>query len=452
MAEFKSNAYRPFTGEIKVLEKEDPFNYRVEVWLLNDEVNRNGWQFKNLDKHRQKFAGTPILTAYVGNTIGDGHNYRLVKDRKTGKERPTFLDATSERIVGSLSENPDDIRLEVRDENTWIVGRGRLWSWYAPELVQKITDDAMQGRDMSVSIETLVTESRMVGKVEIEESYEILGTTILGDHVEPAVKDARIAALRALGGEWEELKIRAAAYMKRTPKNDEKGVRILDMSSKRSLAALQAKFPDHVILQVMGDKICLMSKTDYTLFTYRVLESDKGEIIKDRIAPALVTAAFPFEGGDVSVDVNAITDSLSSSLIELSEKNKGLETSLAERDETIRQLKEAEQKRRRAAIKDALKSALCRFNEDAPDDEKAEDGDAQEIDENAYVDCVDGEGNFCGDKLAADALLAKCAKRVIEARRQRARERKMTFAWEEKGKTKDDGADPIAHIYRSIVG
>ena len=205
--------YRSFEGELKLMERDGEFLYDVEIWLLNDKVNRNGWRYENLEQNKNLFCGTPILCAYVGKRIGDGHNFSMVKDTETGEEVPSFLDSRAERIVGCLSENPEDIRMEERDGTQWIVGRGFLWAWYARELVNKIEDDKANGKEMSISIETLVTRSYDEDGVEVEAEWKVLGTTILGDGVAPAVADARIVALQEITSEFEELKLRAASYI-----------------------------------------------------------------------------------------------------------------------------------------------------------------------------------------------------------------------------------------------
>ena len=68
--------YRSFCGEFRFLSTDDAFNFHVEIWLLNDLVNRNNWKYINLEQHRALFAGTPILIAYTngGKGIGDLHD------------------------------------------------------------------------------------------------------------------------------------------------------------------------------------------------------------------------------------------------------------------------------------------------------------------------------------------------------------------------------------------
>lgn len=140
--------YRQLDGELRLMEDKNPLFYRVELWLLNAKDNRNKWRFINLEKHMRKFAGTPVLTAYVkgGEQVGDGHNFRMVPDPETGDMVPTFTDATAERIVGAINEDADDMSMRKDGEGVeWIVGIAKIWKWYARELVAKIKEAAKQG-------------------------------------------------------------------------------------------------------------------------------------------------------------------------------------------------------------------------------------------------------------------------------------------------------------------
>ena len=148
---------RTVVGQLRVLETTNPKLYPVEIMALNSEVNRNNWQYVGLERHLNEFLDIPILTAYVmgGNVIGDGHNYNMKRDPKTGEEYASFTASDAERIVGWIPKDAGNVRLEVIDGVEWVVVRGWLWKWYCAELVDQI---AVQGSKMDVSIETLILE------------------------------------------------------------------------------------------------------------------------------------------------------------------------------------------------------------------------------------------------------------------------------------------------------
>lgn len=422
-------------GEIRVLRQVNEYLYDVELWLLNAEVNRNNWQFINLEEHRALFAGTPILIAYIrnGQGIGDGHNYVMKRDPKTGKERPSFTAATAERIIGSLSDNPEDIRLEVRDGVTWIVGRGTLWKWYAPETVDKIAADAAMGRNMSVSIEALIEVSHMEGDVEVEERYTPLGTTILGDHVQPAVKDAKIAPLSA-GGSFEELKVRAASYRGSAAKEQNNKGRRRTMN-KKTIAKLAAKFEGYRIIGLSDDekRVALADQTGAT-FSYTFGDEDQGEVVLAKIKPVNLSAVVGAAGEEdgLSVDVDEILDYVTNGVRDQAKTIENLNAQLEEANGTIESMKQAEHQRRLDSVKKALERTMAEI-------ESSEDGDLSDLKEQAkelsekaeeYAGMENAEGVFCGADRARQDLMALNGERCVKLAADRKNAQKRVFAWD----------------------
>lgn len=205
-------------GQLRVLATENPKLYDVEIWALNSEVNRNGWKYINLAQHLDEFLDIPLLTAYVGGgmVIGDGHNYNLKRDPETGEEYASFTAPDAERIVGWVPKDRSNVRLEMQDGIEWVVLKGSLWAWYAKELVDQI---ARQGR-MEVSIETLILKEHQEEGVDVEEEYLVLGVTILGNGVTPAVAGAKIqtlAELSELRSNMAEQILKAASFIGEEP-------------------------------------------------------------------------------------------------------------------------------------------------------------------------------------------------------------------------------------------
>ena len=238
-------------GTLKVLQRLNEYEFGVELWVLREGVNRNRWNYQNLRQHYLTFLGQPLLVAYVGNQVGDGHNMAKRWDPKTGKEYYSFTDATAERIVGTLSEDEKDFTLVERDGHMWLRAKGRLFAFYAPELVAKIVEEGT----MDVSAETEVTESHEEGDVDVFTEWKGLGVTILGDRVNPAIPGADIARLAAMQEEFKTLKLRAAALHtaaengSATP--NKKGLR--KTMNKRMMEQMQAKFPNHKVLSMSED-------------------------------------------------------------------------------------------------------------------------------------------------------------------------------------------------------
>lgn len=450
---------RTFSGEIKLLERNSRWLYDVELWLLNDAVNRNGWRYEDMAGHKDLFCGTPLLVAYLqnGNVIGDGHNFRMVTDPETGEERASFTDATAERIVGALSENPDDIRTEERDGNTWIVGKGFLWEWYAPELVDKIADAAQQGRGMSVSIETLVTRSREEDGVEIEIDYEILGTTILGDHVQPAVKDARIVAWQARANEFKELKLRAASFnnvnependavepmndeIENKPKSNNKGVR--STMNKQAIKSLADKFEGYRVVGLSEDGLRAALVDDHGgAFAYVFNAEDKGEVISAKITPANVKVCFSFDEENIlDVDLADVNEGIVTARHNAEAKADELQGKLDSANGTIEAMRASEHDRRVNAVNGIIDSTLAEINEavENGDIDMSETANGIRANAEKYA-AMEEDGKFCGDVQARARLMSAYAeaatKKAIEKKRNR-----NAFAWGENVKsTEDDG-------------
>lgn len=125
------------SGELRVMQRLSEYEFGVELWVMRSGLNDNNWDFRNMREHYLTFVGQPILCAYVGRKVGDGHNMREVRDPYTGEKGYTFMDGTAERIVGTLSDDPRDFSIVEEDGNEWIRAKGRLFQFYAPELVGK---------------------------------------------------------------------------------------------------------------------------------------------------------------------------------------------------------------------------------------------------------------------------------------------------------------------------
>lgn len=446
---------RTVEGEIRVLSRENEYLFNVELWLLNDAENRNGWRYENIEENAKGFLGTPILTAYINNgkTVGDGHNFKVEKD-EDGNPAPSFTGATAERIVGVMGWKPNAVRMETGDDGRkWVVGRGYIFAWYAKELVNKLEDYAEQGRAISVSIETLVTRSRMEGKVEVEEEYTILGTTILGDHVEPAVEGAKITALSVDEAALRELQLRVASYLGEETKDqkpNERNVKKLEIYTVKQCAKLQEKFGDYKVLKaVKGDDgilhVALCSK-DYQFARYDM--GDENEPVVT--ANIMSCSAMADMGIGEAVDISALFDEPGREIARLnSELEKARET-ISKRDNQISEMIAAENKRRINAAKETAARTLAAFNLNR--EEKIAESEIEEIcdeiERGCYTDMVNEKGEWCGESAVEDKVYAKCARKVQEADSAAAAKRKAVYAFEQHNNSENDGESGIMALLR----
>lgn len=430
---------RPVCGQMRVLQQDNEWLYSVEIDLLDDRTTKNGWRYTNLDEHRAKFAGTPILIAYTqnGTKIGDGHNYRM-KRTMDGREYASFVDATAERIIGMLSDDEKDIRVEVRDGHKWIVGKGKLWKWYAAEAVEKI---ASQGK-MDISIETLVTDGYMDGNEEVETAYVPLGTTILGDDVSPAVAGANIRSLSEV--DTGELKVRAASYQAATPADEAdeqpatifKGVK--KMNNAKRQREVEELFPNERVICLSDDGmcVCLMNMQNADIRAYQFDSAEPTAVLDSRFCEVNPVVALSMaNGGQMDLNLGNLVTSLQNRVNELSVALNSKEDELGKVNATVREMREKETERRRNDAKNAVLAAVKDINamQEAKGEEKVDEAVCADvnaaIDNGEYDGCVDANGEWCGSEKACAAVKAKCMDAVCKASGLTIASKRAVDAW-----------------------
>ena len=425
------------SGTLKVMQRLNEYEFGVELWVMREDENRNKWSYQNLAEYYKTFVGQPILVAYVGQVVGDGHNMAKRRDPETGEEYYSFMDGTAERIVGTLSEDERDFTLVERDGHTWLKAKGRLFEFYAPELVQKIR---RQGT-MEVSAETNVTESHKEGDVDVFTKWTGLGVTILGDRVSPAIPGASIAKLAAMQEEFKSLKLKAASLhtaAEGSGKINKKGLK--RSMNKQMMESVQTKFPNHKLIALSEDGMSVgLLDASGNLFSYTFNAEDNGEVMESRIAPC--AAHIVLSAGEVELNAD-VADVVAYTVAAAKTENgeiKQLSEELNAAKEQIRAMQEAESKRRLSVCKATAKATLEAFN--ANRKEKLSEDALKDINENiesgVYANSCDKDGAWLGEKMVRSAVLAVCGEAVMEADRKAAESRKSAFAW---NNAKGDGS------------
>jgi hypothetical protein len=417
---------RTTQGTLRVLKQADEYLFDVEVWLLSNTVNRNNWKYENLEKHVSLFANTPILTAYVGGKVGDGHNFRMKRDPVTGEEVATFMDATAERIVGWFP-SADSIRLENKDGVDWIVGKARIWTYYNRELVDLLT--VQGGEGMSISIETLVDNPRMDGDVEVFDSYKILGTTILGKGVRPAVEGAYIYKLNDVEGRLNEFKLRVASYNNQQKAEPEKGGKpkkgVNPPMSKKKIAEMQGRFPKHRVMSVSDDNltVLLLSKEGRGFCKYTFDQNDGNVVIDNKFTDvsARVNADMG-EGMCMELEADEVMETLENTIGEQTNRANSAEAELEKANAAIADMVNRENRRRIAAAKEAVKRELEDINGNRGENDKIEDAVCAEvnarIDAGEFTELTDDKGDWCGAEKACAVLQAACMNAIKKMDKQ----------------------------------
>lgn len=432
------NEYRA-CGSLTVLQRLNQYEFAVEIRMMREGINRNRWDYRNLDTYYQTFVGQPILCAFVNGKIGDGHNMREKTNRDTGERYYSFTDATSERIVGTLSNDIEDFSIVEENGEKWLVAKGRLWEFYAPELVQKII---RTGR-MDVSVETLVEDSQQDGEIEVFTKWTGLGVTILGDDVQPAIPNASIKALELLKDEFAEAKLKAASYEQSVGDEQTKEEKIIERGknemtslNKRELSALRdTYFKDYRVLSASHDKekgetlVCLMK--DGATYQY-VLGDAETTVQPERIVSVHVNATVSFDDErNLSVDTGDMIDVIAKDYETLSAKYNELEASANKANEELDALKKSEAKRRIKAAKKAAEDTLKAYNQtsDVKVSETVLVKINEDIENGEYSECEDKDGEWCGEEEVANDVLAECAKEVQKANEAKAAKERTQMVW-----------------------
>ena len=483
---------REFIGQLKILESANPKLKAVEIMALNSEINRNNWRYVNLQQHLNEFLDIPILTAYVGGgmIIGDGHNYAMKRDPNTGEEYASFTASDAERIVGWIPKDQSNARLEVVDGVEWVIVKGYLWSFYAKELVDQI---AVQGSKMDVSIETLVTDERKGESGEdVEEKYLVLGITILGNGVEPAVAGANIrtlSELTVLRDNMADNILKAASYAKpndiqeedepedepdedepdetedepseESPKDNEtKGVKkSMTYFTRKQLAELGKKFPDYKVLAAVqteaGDiRVCLMAK-DANTSVYKMDSIDE-TIVPEKFRSSTTKVNFDIgeDCDNAEVDTCEVIDSLSAELAEACNNASDLEQKLNAANERIKAMETAERARRVQAAKDKAHAVLASLNANRA--AKAQFEDAllnsviSDIDAGKYTERVNADGLWIGDAEVERDVSFLCMNAQKEMDRKAKEAAETTFAYNKMLGNKEHDADSIEGLLSDL--
>lgn len=421
-------------GTLKVLERLNPYEFRVEVAIMREGVNRNRWDYRNLAEHYKTFIGQPILIAYVGNKIGDGHNMREEIDADGGRVY-TFIDGTAERIIGVLSNDESDFNLEERDGNLWVVAKGKIFTFYAREAVEKII--ATGAMDVSAETDVFEEEEGPDG-IEIFTEWAGLGVTILGDDVPPAIPGAHIKQLAQIREDVEGMQLRAASLIEQEqedekPTTTKKGVN--HTMNKRELAQLQTKFEGYTLLSASedGKRVALLRNSDYAFCGYEFAEDEV--VVPERIHAlrAVTTLSFSENAEEnVELDATIAIDGIAANAIRMNNDIEAKDKRIHELEAQVATMRENERIRRIEAAKSAVQNKFASMNavREVPFDNELCNKIVELCGGGKFNECVDEEGHWNGDKVAISNLLAVCMEAQTEIDTKEANKRAHVFnAW-----------------------
>lgn len=400
--------------------KQDEKYFYVEIRALKPGVNRNRWDFtlEGIKKHGKSFAGQPILIAYKGDKIGDGHNYDLTLNPITGEIEADFRGADAERIVGEIPEDAD-IRVETQNGEDWLILPARIWKYYAQQLVNYLVDNEVM--DVSVEVEVADGYETRDDGVEVFTDWSGLGVTILGQGVTPAVEGARLRAL-AMSEEYKQMRVLAASYV---PNNNSTGGSLMNDAMKKALSKAMAEHGTVCGFSADGRYASVLRK-DGTPALYPCASFNEADgVIPSQFIGAVHTFtahidAAEGDGEDVNCEASealATADAAAEAAKTECESAKAecekAKADLAAANARVQELEKADLDRRRNEMKTAFDNAVSGHNLHADASEFISEEECNavhgRIAEGQYDACADAIAEVVGEfkKLAYDKHAAK---------------------------------------------
>lgn len=420
-------------GVIRICAKDRKKNYKVRLEMLNGKKNRNNWVYEKVEKHLDEFADIPILYSVIGNKVANSHDFEVKTDPKTGKKYASFIGATSEHMAGWIVRTingEDNVRMENIDGVDWVVAEGIFPVFYNKEFLDEMEAN---GNQMSVSIETIVTKSRVVDGVEYEEEWEVVGVTVLGRGVTEAVAGANIRAASLSVDGIEELRLRAASYYEHSSdnaENDDTGETKTNNHKKEQNKMilnkddLAVKFNGYSVLGVNGSTVALLSENG-RFYAYTFAENEE-TVVPERIRENAVSATIGEGDESVTVGGDQIVSTLVNKLNAAKTANEVLtaETESLKRD--LEAMKEAETKRRISAVKAAGEKRIAEINASMNGIALDECKDLFSEDKIAEYAGAEKGGEFCGEEMICKDIDARCMSKILSAKKAETKQ----FAWE----------------------
>ena len=227
---------------------------------------------------------------------------------------------------------------------------------------------------------------------------------------------------------------------------------------------LEAKFPDYFVGGVSedGKTVALLSKSGVDAYSYTFEDSDKGNVIAERLLSAELNCGIRCGEREVSVDITRVSGFYDTEMARLAKECEEL-TARCETLEAAQKAAEARECARRIkAAKEAAERQLAEINANRAECERFDaeliKGICEKCEAGEYSVCEDEEGNWTGEDAVCSAVCEVCMKKQMEMDKCRASERRLAadasrkvYPWEAgfSGDTISTG-NTIDDIYASM--
>ena len=204
---------------------------------------------------------------------------------------------------------------------------------------------------------------------------------------------------------------------------------------------LKGLFKGCQILDVVGNKVALLSEDKHETFVSSVTKDDSGALVEGGKIAVNATVVFGEGENEVKVALDSVIESFKAENEKLNEK-------IADNEKTIKALSASNEKmiaqeteRRKEAVKTAINNRFAEIKANSDADFADNECDELKTEErvNEFVAMVDKDGKFIGDKEAEKAVDARCMSKIIEAHKVKANAQKKVYAWDMNNEDGDDG-------------
>ncbi|MBO5969537.1 MAG: hypothetical protein J6S14_13670, partial [Clostridia bacterium] len=235
--------------------------------------------------------------------------------------------------------------------------------------------------------------------VEVFGDYEVLGTTILGDDVPPAVKGANIKLLNAIGAEeLRKMTIKVASADGKKPKKSDKG------ENRMNITDVRAAFPDLKVLCVKGENIFALNSKNAVVMTSA--EKDGENVICGKVVELSLNASAVVGEETVEIPVDSIIEAATAELADLRKQNKEATEQKDAALKALSEMQKAEKERRLSELKEKVNARAADLEKCFGVCVESELLAKLTSEENLakYCEMVDAEGKYCGLSAAIKDL------------------------------------------------
>lgn len=247
---------------MKVLE-EDEYILIAEMYVVSVGANRHNTFIGEsaINNALPTLANKPMCC------IWDGYDFKEHSRSISEDKQRDCIGVIPQTNMGEIIEYKDKRFLKVRIA---------FWKYYYPEMIKKIAQNSIEGKETKLSMEIMVEKSfkRDDGLIEIAK-FKFMGVSLIGETYRPAIADSRIDVIKFSTEEYETLvsdtnkRLNVYSVPREIKENVSKALEMKQSNSKLKDIALEISESDIMTfakIEWILNKINSLRKEDNILF------------------------------------------------------------------------------------------------------------------------------------------------------------------------------------------